>query len=166
MHFPKHVIHRCLRCLKILFIHNCRNLFFVLEPLWNSDKQTLSNFRIDFFYRSVRSPFAIKLFSLPFSYHCSTQNISFSDCAYVIKPPQLSSAVHGAPPFTVFPIFGHFFHDFGHELRKSLATLLQGTLFRNNRMTTLNFTLICWMTSYDQSCLWLTTKYHNKDTPI
>jgi len=30
--------------------------------------------------------------------HCSTQNIGFSDSGYIIKPPQPSSAVHGAPP--------------------------------------------------------------------
>jgi len=36
--------------------------FFVPERLWNSDKQKLSNFRIDFFYCSVISPFAIKFF--------------------------------------------------------------------------------------------------------
>jgi len=28
------------------------------------------------------------------------QNIGFSDCGHVIKPPQPSSAVYGAPPFT------------------------------------------------------------------
>jgi len=67
--------------------------FFVPEPLWNSDKQKLSNFRIDFFYRSVISPFANKLFLLLFSSHCSTQNIGFSDSGYFIKPPQPSSAV-------------------------------------------------------------------------
>jgi len=50
------------------------------------------------------SPFVIKLFLLPFSSHCSTQNIGFSDSGYVIKPPQASSAVHGAPPFTGYPI--------------------------------------------------------------
>ena len=77
----------CLRCLKILYIHNCWNLFFVPEPLWNSDNQKLSNLRIDFFYRSVMSPFAVKLFLLPFGSHCSTQNIGFSDSGYVIKPP-------------------------------------------------------------------------------
>jgi len=32
------------------------------------------------------------------------QNIGFSDSEYVIKPPQASSAIHGAPPFT-----GHLF---------------------------------------------------------
>jgi len=53
----------------------------------------------------VISPFAIKLFLLPFSSHCSTQNIGFSDSGSVIKPPQLSSAVHGAPPFTGYQIF-------------------------------------------------------------
>ena len=36
--------------------------FFVLEPLWNSDKQKFSKFRIDFFCHSVTSPFAIKIF--------------------------------------------------------------------------------------------------------
>jgi len=66
---------------------------FVPEPLWNSDYQKLSNFRIDFFYRNVISPFAVELFLLSFSSHCSTQNIGFSDSCYVIKPPQPSSAV-------------------------------------------------------------------------
>jgi len=46
--------------------------FFVLEPLCSSDNQKLSNFRINFFYRRVISPFAVKLFLLPFSCHCST----------------------------------------------------------------------------------------------
>jgi len=36
---PKHLIHICLRCLKVLHIHNCWNLLFVPKPLWNSDKQ-------------------------------------------------------------------------------------------------------------------------------
>jgi len=86
---------------KILFIHNCWHLFFVVpEPLWNSDKQKLSNSRIDFFYHSAKSLFAIKLFLLPFSSYCSTQNIGFSDFGCVIKPPQPSSAVHEAPRFT------------------------------------------------------------------
>jgi len=73
--------------------------FFVPEPLWNLDKK-LSNFRIDFFYHSVISPFAIKLFLLPFSSHCWTQNIVFSNSGHVIKSPQPSSTVHRAPPFT------------------------------------------------------------------
>ena len=30
--------------------------FFVPEPLWNSNKEKLLNFRIDFFYRSVIDP--------------------------------------------------------------------------------------------------------------
>jgi len=64
-------MHGCLRCLKILYIHNCWNLFFVPEPLWNSDYHKLSNFRIDFFYRSVISPFAVKFFLLLFTSHCS-----------------------------------------------------------------------------------------------
>jgi len=42
----------------------------------------------------------VKLFLLPFSSHCSTQNIGFNDSGYVIKPPQPSSAIYGAPPFT------------------------------------------------------------------
>ena len=71
--------------------------FFVPELLWNSDKQNLSNFRIGFFYHSVISPFAIKLFLLPFISHCSTQNIGFSDSGYVIKPPQPSSAFYRVP---------------------------------------------------------------------
>jgi len=54
---------------------------------------------MDFFYRSVISPFAINLFLLPFTSHCSTQNVGFSDPGYVIKHPQPSSAIYGAPPF-------------------------------------------------------------------
>ena len=100
MHFPQTSNTCMFACLKILHIHNCWNLFFLPEPLWNSHKQELSNFRIDFFYRSVISPFAMKLFLLPFSSHCSTQNIGFGDSGYVIKPPQPSSAFHGVPLFT------------------------------------------------------------------
>jgi len=48
----------------------------------------------------VISPFAVQLFLLPFSSHCSTQVIGFSDSGYVIKPLQPSSAIHGAPLFT------------------------------------------------------------------
>jgi len=43
------------------------------------------------------------LFLLPFSSHCSTQNIGFSDSGYVIKPPQPSFAFYGAPPLTGQP---------------------------------------------------------------
>jgi len=103
MRFPQTFNTWMFAMFKILYIHNCWNLFFVPEPLWNSDKQKLSNLRRDFFYHSVISPFAIKLFLLPFTSHCSTQNIGFSDFGYVIKPPQPSSAVHGAPPFTGYP---------------------------------------------------------------
>jgi len=52
--------------------------------------------------RNVISPFAVKLFLLPFSSRCSTQ-ISFSGPVYLIKPPQPSSAVYGALPFTGHP---------------------------------------------------------------
>ena len=99
----KHVVYGSLRCSINVYFHNCWNLFFVPEPLWNSDKEKLLNFRIDFFYRSVISPFAINLFLLSFSSHCSTQNIGFSDTGYVIKPPQPSFAIYGAPPFTGYP---------------------------------------------------------------
>jgi len=102
---PKNGMHGSLRCLKISYIHNCWNLFFVPEPLWNSDNEKLSNFKIDFFYRSVISPFAVQLFLVPFSSHCSKQNIGFSDSGYVIKPPQPSSAIYGVPPFTGHPNF-------------------------------------------------------------
>jgi len=57
-------------------------------------------FKIDFFYRSVTSPFAVKIFLLPFTSHCSTKYIGFNDSGCVIKPPQPSSAIYGAPPFT------------------------------------------------------------------
>jgi len=74
--------------------------FFVPEPLWNSDNQKLSNFKIHFFYRSVKSLFAVQLFLLPFSSHCSMQKTGFSDSSYVIKLLQPSSVIYGAPPFT------------------------------------------------------------------
>jgi len=60
----------------------------------------MSNFNIEFLYRSVTSLFLVQLFLLPFSSHSSTQNIGFNDSRYVIKPPQPSSAIYGAPPFT------------------------------------------------------------------
>jgi len=46
------------------------------------------------FYSSVTSPFAVKLFLLSFTSHCSTKNIGFNDSGYVIKPPQPSSAFY------------------------------------------------------------------------
>jgi len=100
MHFPQ-TSNSWMFALFKNFVHaQLLKLIFLPKPLWNSDKQKLSNLRIGFFYRSVMSPFAIKLFLLPFSSHCSMQNIGFSNSGYVIKPPQPSSAVHGAPPFT------------------------------------------------------------------
>jgi len=80
--------------------------YFLSPNRCEAHNQKLSNFRIDFFYRSVILPFAVKLFLLPFSSHCSMQNIGFNNSGYVIKPAQPSSAVYGAPPFT-----GHI--DFG-----------------------------------------------------
>jgi len=77
----------------------------LLKPIFcprtvvNSDNEKSLNFRIDFFYRSVISPFAINLFLLLFTSHCSTQIIGFSDSGCVIKPPQPSSSIYGAPPF-------------------------------------------------------------------
>ena len=104
---PKHGMHKSWRCLKILYIYNCWNLFFVPEPMWNSDNQKLSNFKIDFFYRSVNcnSPgpitFCSKIILLPFGSHCSTQNIGYSNSRYIIKPPQPSSALYRAPQFLI-----------------------------------------------------------------
>jgi len=74
------------------------------EPLWNSDNQKISNFKINFFYCIVTSSFVVKLFLLLFSSRCSTQNIGFNDSGNVIKPPQPSSAIYGAPPVTGNPI--------------------------------------------------------------
>jgi len=31
------------------------------------------------------------------------QNITFNNSSYVIKPPQPSTTLHGAPPFTRYP---------------------------------------------------------------
>jgi len=46
--------------------------------------------------------FAItKYFSLLFSVY-SFYNATFFHSGYVIKPPQPSSAIHGAPPFTEY----------------------------------------------------------------
>jgi len=45
----------------------------------------------------------LKLFLLPFSYHCSTQNIGIRDSGYVIWLPQPSSAIYGALPLTGNP---------------------------------------------------------------
>jgi len=50
---------------------------------------SLLYFTFPFFY-AYCMPDKKKLF-LSFSFHCSTQNISFSDSGYVTKPPQLSS---------------------------------------------------------------------------
>jgi len=72
------------------------------------ENQITKNYQtsVDFFYRSVISPFAVKLFFLPFSSHCSMHNINFSDSSYVIKPPQPSFAVYGTLPFTGHPAKG------------------------------------------------------------
>jgi len=66
----------------------------LLKPIFLSPKRCVTQITkyyqtsqtIDFFYRSVILPFAVQLFLLPFSSHCSTQNIGFSDSGYVIKP--------------------------------------------------------------------------------
>jgi len=75
------------------------NYFFLPELLWNSDNEKFLNFKIDFFYHIVTSPFPVKLFLLPFSSHCPTKNIGFNDSGYVIKPrPQPSSAFYYSQP--------------------------------------------------------------------
>jgi len=82
------------------FIHSqLLKPIFCPKLLWNSVNQKLVNFKIDFFYRSVISPFAVQLFLLLFSSHCSMQNIGFSDSGYNIKHPQPISAIYGALPF-------------------------------------------------------------------
>ena len=82
------------------FIHSqLLKPIFGAEPLLKAGNEKLPNFRIDFFYRSVISPFAVKFFSLPFSSHCLMQNIGFSHSGYVIKPPYPNSSGYGAPPF-------------------------------------------------------------------
>jgi len=111
----KHIMYGSLRCFKNLYFHNCWNPFFVPKLLWNSDKKKLLNFRIDFFYCSVISPFTINLFLLPFSSHCSTQNIGFSDFGYVIKPPLPSYTIYRAPPFTGHCQNGCFWNSYGQN---------------------------------------------------
>jgi len=51
------------------------------------------------------------------------QNIGFSNSGYVIKPPQPSSAVYGAPPFT-----GHPMSDM------NTVQKIQKTIFNENLM--------------------------------
>jgi len=99
----KHGIHGSLRCLKILYIHNCWNLFSCPRTVVKLRWPKIIKLHNILFYRSVTSPFALKLFLLPFTSHCSTKNIGFNDSSYVIKPPQPSSAIYGAPPFTGNP---------------------------------------------------------------
>jgi len=72
-----------------------------LKPIFLTPKrcetQITKNYQTSkrtFFYCSV-----MQLFLLPFSSHCSMQNIGFSDSGYVIKPPQPSSAIYRSPPF-------------------------------------------------------------------
>ena len=93
-------MHGGLRCLKILYIHNCWNLVFVLEPLWNSDNQTFStivqyhllqyNY---FYYRLV----LIAQLKIP---------VLATLVGYIIKPLQPSSAILQSSAF-------HRGHQFG-----------------------------------------------------
>ena len=57
---PKHGMHGSLRCLEILYIHNCWNLFF-LSPnrCETKNNKKLWNFKLHFVYRSVISSFAV-----------------------------------------------------------------------------------------------------------
>jgi len=87
-------IHGSLRCLKILYIHNCWNLLFCPWTILKLDNEKLQSFKIDFFYQSVTSPFALKLFLLPFTTYCSTKNIVF------IGSGTSSNLCNQAPLFT------------------------------------------------------------------
>jgi len=86
------------------------------------------------------SPFAVKLCLLPFSSHCSTQNIGFSDFGYVIKPPQPSSAVYGAPPFT-----GHRYpHTISHRNEHStVIVFITSVAATNDNHKTVTDCTIC-----------------------
>jgi len=87
------------------------------------DYQKLSNFKVDLFYCSVISPFAVKLFLLPFGSHCSTQNISFSDSC------TSSNLGNQAPPFTghlvlslkIVVIWGNCQHATSHVIWHTLG---------------------------------------------
>ena len=96
-------MHGSLQCLKISYIHNCWNPSFVPEPLWNSDNPKFSNFKIDFFYRSVISPFAVQLFLLPFIL-IAQRKISVLTTHHQTFATKLrylrSSTFHRAPFFT------------------------------------------------------------------
>jgi len=100
---PQHGTHGSLRCLKISYIHSCCNLFFCPRTVVKLRQTKITKLKIDFFCRSVTSPFAVKLFLLPFTSHCSTKKIGFNDSGCFNKPPQPSSAIYGAPPFTGNP---------------------------------------------------------------
>ena len=119
MRFPKTWNAWKFAMFKDLYIHNCWNIFFGPEPLWNSDNQKLSKFKTDFFCSSVIIPFAVQLFLLQLSSHCSTQNIGFSDSGYAIKPPQPSFAIYGAPPFTGHQCF-YYGNLYNHRELKML----------------------------------------------
>jgi len=62
---------------------------FVPEPLWNSDNQKLSNFKIDFFYRSV-----ILLFSTQFYYFYYHLVLITQHKILVLALPDTSSNLH------------------------------------------------------------------------
>jgi len=71
----------------------------LLKLIFLSPNRCETNFKIYFFCRSVLLPCAVQLFLLPFSSHCSTQNIVFNDSGCIIKPPRPSSVFYVAPPF-------------------------------------------------------------------
>ena len=66
----------------------------LLKPIFSSlnhcEPQITKNYRTSkinrLFYHSVTSPFAVKLFLLPVSSHCSMKNIGFNNSGYVVKP--------------------------------------------------------------------------------
>jgi len=106
--------------------------------------QKLSNFGIYFFNHSVMSPFAVQLFLLPFSSHCSKQNISFSHSGYVIKPLQQSSAIYGASPFTrhLFALLKPLLKDITvHFFFRHVGRITKETTTNNFRCIALIFSL-------------------------
>jgi len=70
-----------------IFLHSqLLKPIFCSQTVVKLNRQKFFHFKIDILYHSVISPFAVQLFLVPFSSHCSTENISLSDSGYIMKP--------------------------------------------------------------------------------
>ena len=105
---------------------------------------------------------AINLFLLPFRSHCSTQNIGFSNSGYIIKPPQPSSTIYGALPFTGYPL------KVDHSLKCSIT--MQPTKTTNCRLEKVDCIKLEEVSSKTQHTLIihmsLSTKQHYRSSSL